>query len=594
MPLFVDICFPNERKGGANLRDVKKNKISKYKQTKKEKEGERTMKTLKRLATVLLAVMLLATMLVIPANAAGDYTITINGTAKEHTYSAYKIFGGTLSTSGATEGVLSNIVWGNGVDGPALLTALQGDATFGVGAANEFSSSSTAVDVSKVVATWSPDSTKLDRFAEQVGANLGTAAGTSTFENETPTTYTISNLEEGYYLVVDTGSLNSGNHDSYTKYILRVVKNVEVSPKGSVPTVTKLVKTDADTAYLTHTDAAITHTIHFQLEGTLPDNYESDYARYYYQFKDTLDDGFTIDQGNCIEKVYILHSNSAKTNIDPSKYVVAVNGQVLTVTFDNLKEKLPTLRASDKLVVEYKTTLNTNAKIGSDGNRNNVVVIYSNDPNEPAVLPDGVAQRTGTTPASSAIVYSFELDITKVDGAKTTTKLPGAQFKLYRNDYKDGAYKPLYVIADEDGVITNTTYDETLATTFTSYVPADESPEEQAKMGKFTITGLDANLYHLEEITAPAGYNKMEDPVRVTITPVYTGSALTGLNYDVDSVSGTGDYAHGIVSINVRNNAGSTLPSTGGMGTTLFYVVGTGLMLSAAAILLAKKRFARG
>ena len=86
----------------------------------------------------------------------------------------------------------------------------------------------------------------------------------------------------------------------------------------------------------------------------------------------------------------------------------------------------------------------------------------------------------------------------------------------------------------------------------------------------------------------------MEDPVRVAITPVYTGSALTGLNYDVDSVSGTGDHANGIVSINVRNNAGSTLPSTGGMGTTLFYVVGTGLMLSAAAILLAKKRFARG
>lgn len=541
--------------------------------TNKDK-GETIMKTMKNLFASLLAVMLMAAMLVIPASAAGEYTITVNGNHTGHTYKAYQIFSGTLSNTG----VLADIEWGTGVKGNELLAALQSDAAFGTGTANSFINCVDAEAVSKVVASWSPDSATLDRFAELVGENLSTIAGTST--NPSGTTYTIEGLDAGYYLVMDIDvpegdDANEG--DAYTKYIIRVVRNVQVSPKGAVPTVTKTVHTSENGTYREYEDTTVTYDVWFKLEGTLPSNYTTDYPQYRYQFVDTLPGGLTYKKdassNNYILYAYILHDNDTTTAIDTSAYTVDVTGQVLTVSFANLKTSLPDLLTTDKIVVKYSATLNTGAVIGGTGNVNRVILKYSNDPNEPASETD---PSMGTTAADTAKVYTYQLNVTKVDGIDTTKALSGAQFYLYRN--VDASTK-VYAKVDANGKLIDSVSTK-----------ADASVLESDADGNFTVSGLDAGTYWLEEIKAPDGYNKMDDPVRVTITPEYTNDALSALKYEVDGVAGTGNHTTGAVSVQVKNNAGATLPSTGGMGTTLFYIIGIALMAGAVVVLLAKKR----
>lgn len=530
---------------------------------------------MKKLFASLLAVMMLASMLVLPASAA-DYTITVNGTATGHVYKAYQIFKGDLSA----QGVLSNINWGDGVNGPALLAALQLDEAFGAGSANQFSACADAAATAKAVSAWSPDSAVLDRFAEVVGENLAAASGTST--NPTGTTYTISHLQPGYYLILDTTVPDENLGDTYTKYIIRVVRDVEVSPKGAAPTVNKTVHTAVDGTFKEYEDVTMTYNVFFKLEGTLPSNYVTDYAQYSYKFVDTMPAGLTYNNN---VTAYILHSTDTTTPIDTSKYTANASGSTITIDFGNLKTNLPTLLASDKIVVKYAATLNKDAIVGGTGNVNSVVLHYSNDPNQAA----GVSNpNMGKTSADTATVYTYQLDVTKVDGIDTNKALAGAVFRLYRNDTDAHGVTIKRYAEVTDGKLTGSTttppaITEPLSNTDKTLLTSDAS-------GKFSIAGLDAGIYYLEEIKAPDGYNKMADPVRVTITPEFSSNVLNALKYDVDGVPGTGNITSGIVSVQVKNNAGATLPSTGGMGTTLFYVVGVALMLGAAVVIVAKKR----
>lgn len=531
---------------------------------------------MKKLFASLLAVMMLASMLVLPASAAGEYTITVNGTASGHIYKAYQIFSARDVSS---EGVLTDIEWGTGVNGAALLAALKLETAFGEGAANQFSACTDAESVAKVVAAWSPDSAVLDRFAELVGGNLGAAAGTST--EGTGNVYTITNLNVGYYLVMDTTVPEGNAGDTYTKYIIRVVRNVEVSPKGTAPTVTKTTHSAIDGTFKEYEDVTMTYDVYFKLEGTLPSNYVTDYAQYSYKFVDTLPTGLTYkDISQTVKvKAYILHATDATTDIDASAYTVNPSGSTLTIDFGNLKSKLPALLASDKIVVKYVATLTGSAVIGGTGNINSVQLYYSNDPNQPANESN---PHMGKTSSDTATVYTYQLDVTKVDGIDATKTLAGAKFRLYRNDVDALGVTVKRYAQVTAGVLSGSTTDESQAT-----------PLESDANGEFSIAGLDAGIYYLEETQAPSGYNKMDDPVRVTITPTFTNNALTALGFDVDGVPGTGNHNTGVVSIQVRNNAGATLPSTGGMGTTLFYIVGAALMLGAAAVIVAKKREAK-
>ena len=526
------------------------------------------MKKSMSFAALIITLAIMISMMVIPASAAGPYTITINGTAEGHTYEAYQIFTGDLST----EGVLSNIEWGSGVNGATLLPLLKADNAFIKDGNNSFASASTAEAVAQVLSTWSPDSVHLDRFAELVGKSLATASGSSSASG---TTYTISGLDAGYYLVKDTSVPDTNEGDMYTKYIIRVVRSVEVSPKGGVPTINKTVHTALDGTYKSYEDASVGDTVYFKLEGTLPSNYISDYAMYYYKFSDTLPTGLTFSN---VEAVYILHANDTTTNVDASAFSAENAGQTVNVTFTDLKTSIPTLLASDKIVVKYSAKLNENAVIGSTGNVNSAKLFYSNDPNQDA----GETPNTGVTSTTSATVYTFNMAVSKVDGINTSKKLAGAEFLLYRNFVSGSNTTKLYAQIT-NGVISGWTENSVDATKLVS-------SSDSATLGQFSVAGLDSGIYYLEETKSPSGYNKLDSAVRVTITANYASKVITTLTFDVDGVPGTGDIATGTVNVSIRNNAGATLPSTGGIGTTIFYVAGILLIAAAAAVVIIRKR----
>ncbi|SBV91633.1 conserved exported hypothetical protein [uncultured Eubacteriales bacterium] len=519
-------------------------------------------KMFKTLSSLALALVLLVA-LAIPAFAAETYTVTIDSDTTGHIYEAYQIFAGDLS-----EGILSNVTWGSGVDGVALLSALKADATVGT----TFATATSAAAVAVALDGAANDSAAAKAFAAVAGQHLTTATGTS---SEAAGPYTIQGLPAGYYLVKDKNGSQNGEDEAYTRFVLQVVEDVSATPKASTPTVEKKVKENdqytADGGYgVGYNDAAdynIGDSVPFKLIGTLPSTY-ADYSSYSYTFHDTLSSGLTY---NYDAKVFV-----DGTEITSSATVTG-GDHALTVKFDNLKA-IPgvTITSASKITVEYTATLNKGAEIGLDGNTNEVYLEYSNNPN-----PGGEGN-TGETPKDKVIVFTYELDVTKVDGAEITKLLGGAEFQLTNAAGK-------YAQVGTDGVLTGWTTDAAAATTLIS----------AADTGLFKVIGLDDGIYTLTETKAPAGYNKLENPVEVMIDATTANSqtwggvaanALTALTVTADTKAGNTDLTGGVASISIANNKGATLPATGGVGTTIFYVVGGVLMLGAVILLVTKKR----
>ena len=242
---------------------------------------------------------------------------------------------------------------------------------------------------------------------------------------------------------------------------------------------------------------------------------------------------------------------------------------------------------NDTIVIKYAATLEPGAKLGKAlGNVNEATMIYSNDMNQP--LPQDHSQIKTATLTSSAAVYTYQATFTKVDSA-TKAPLGGAEFYLFRNRTINGELKPYYAVIDENtNYITDWVTDKARASKLIS-APVDST--DQLADGTFTVKGLDSLSYHLEEYKAPSGYDKMKENVLFTIAAPVENQQLVGtLTLTVDGVTTNGDINTGIVSGQVNNTAGKVLPATGGMGTTIFYIVGGVLVLGAAAAFVMKRR----
>ena len=501
------------------------------------------MKHIKKLASLLLVLVMVFALATTAFAEETTYSITINNSAKDHTYEAYQIFTGDLS--GTT---LSNIVWGSGVS-EAGQTAL-GDA------AAKAETLKTEADAKA--------------FAKAVAPYLTTAAGSA--NTVTDGKYVISGLAAGYYLVKDQDGSLSGDNDSYTEYIIQVVGNVTATPKSDVPEVQKKVKDINDSTDTTKTDWQdsadydVGDSIPFQLKATLADNVSS-YTTYKVVFHDTLSKGLT-------------YNNDAKVYIDGTEtngFTVTANGTTtLTVSCDDVKA----LGAGNSAVitVEYTAKLNENAVLGSAGNPNEVYLEYSNNPNK----SENGNNETGETPKDVVIVFTYKTIINKVDSENLP--LTGAAFKLEKLiKGKDGA-------ADTWTTVKEFTVDETTTS--------------------FTFSGLDDGQYKLTETKTPVGYNTI-DPIYFVIEATHDETAdaptlktlnayLTDANgnkqtemKDGGSVNidlGTVDLTAGSITTTVVNKSGPELPSTGGIGTTIFYVLGGVLVLTAVVLLVTKKR----
>ena len=510
------------------------------------------MKTSKKLAGLLLALVMVLTM-AIPAFAAGEkYTVTINNSVEGHTYEAYQIFAGDLAEKDGKT-VLSNITWGNGVDGAALLAELKTQAAF--------AACTTAADVAEVLHNIANDSEMAQSFAQIAGKHLAAVAGTSTF---TDGKYTISNLDAGYYLVKDQDGSVTGD-DSYTRFILEVVNDVTATPKSSKPAVEKKVEDINDSTgdasdWQDSADYDIGDSVPFRLIGTLPSTYV-DYKTYKYIFHDTLSDGLTYNND---AKVYVENDGEERIDVTDQFTITETDG-TLTVSIADLKT-IVSVNSMSKITVEYTATLNINAVIGSAGNPNTVNLEYSNNPNM------GGEGETGTTPDDTVIVFTYKTVINKVDGEGNP--LTGAEFTLEK------------FVKGDDGVDEYNTVKGT-------WTPIDVV--KNAEGTEFTFKGLDDGIYRLTESVTPAGYNTIESIV-FTVNAEHdiladnpaltslTGEAVTGL------ITFTPVLAEGALTTDVVNNAGSILPSTGGIGTTLFYVFGALLVIGAGVLLVVKKR----
>lgn len=503
-----------------------------------------------------------------------------------HAYTAYQILSGTQAASG---GALGDAEWGTGINDAAFLKALKADTTIGKYFANVTDAKGFAEALSNT------DNFPADgantRLVAKIAMKNKAGSGTALTSGKT------TELATGYYVIVDS---TAAGQAVYNPAVLAITSDIEIKDKTDVPTLEKKVqenKKDAtgDTAYGSKfndvADYNIGDEVPFHLIGSVPDM--SQYETYTYKFTDTFDKGFdAVDTSNV--KVYL--SNDKKLDLegesvdtDITSYFSGTNGSIqYTAATEAQGETAGTLTVSTKdlkkaaiyskeqpqyVIVSYTAKLNANAKIGLPGNVNEAYLTYSNKPDQSG---QGENQPTGNTPEDKVIVFTYGLDVTKVDSKNTETKLKDAEFKLKNSDGKWATIT--------DGKVTGWADAELQG----SVLKSDES-------GKFKVEGLDDGEYTLKETKAPAGYNLPADGFSVTLTATTANNqawdgtatkALTNLAVKVGQTDGTGDVTTGLGAITIKNTQGSSLPSTGGMGTVLLYVAGIAVFVLAGATLV--------
>ena len=500
------------------------------------------MKYMKKLMT-LLAVLTLALAMAVPAFAettTTTYTITINnGTG---IYAAYQIFKGDLYNN-----TLSNIEWGDNVtdEGQKALGNAAEKATTLTG---ETEAKAFAVEVAKYL-TDHPAGT-----------------GKDSIEVSSP----------GYYLIKNT---SVGEGEVFTDYILQVVKNVTVQPKSGKPTLDKQIKHNETGVWGVVGDNQIGDTVEFRTITTVPN--VSGYTQYKYVIYDEMSAGLTSNVHSNDDVTIKVNDEDAK-KLDKIYYTVTVdpkNANKFTVTVDVLKAiEDGKMAAGDTLYTYYTGILNKNAAVYDVGKQDNKAYLeYSNNPHD--------NKTTNKTPVKVVYDWTFKMEINKIDG-ESNTPLSDAKFVLSKNGNCS-----LGTIGDDGTPSITTDLIDLIENNDGSYTvaPAGYNGPVVKVMtaGKITIKGLDdATEYYLYETKAPAGYNRLTDAVKFKITATYndTGDSYTNVTAAVN------DVEQSSVSVQVANNKGSTLPSTGGIGTTLFYVIGGVLMAVAAVLLVTKKR----
>ena len=526
-------------------------------------------KAMKKLMAALLAVAMVCAM-AIPAFAAGtgSNTLTINGTTDGHTYEAYQVFTGDLKGS-----VLSNIVWGDGVDGAAILADPGLPATL-----SGTSRATSAAELAARLEGLPSNSDDVNTFAKVVSKYLHVSA--KHISTASGKTYTINNLPDGYYFIKDaTDTMPEGA--TYSRYMLSIVTNLAINAKDTTVTLDKEIQHNETGEWGVVGDNQIGDTVKFRTITTVPDT--TGYTDYTYAIHDTMSPELT-------SKVKTKSDITIKVNdttvLDATYYSVTVdstNSNKFTVSVDIIQAiKDNKFAVGNKLYTYYTGVLNETAKVYPDGpQQNEAHLVYSNNPNDGG---------TGETPKKTVYDWTFKVDVTKVDGNDKTQRLEGAVFVLSEKSGldlepgKDGTPAKnqtslIKLVDNHDG--TYTVADTTTTTTYTMTTPAG---------GQISIKGLDDEKeYYLYETKAPGGYNALTAPVKIRITD-NTYEATGNYISHQPNVVFNGSNAYSGVGFEVENNRGTTLPGTGGIGTTIFYVIGGGLMVAAAILLITKKR----
>ena len=553
------------------------------------------MKATQKLLSLALA---LATVLALGVSAAAaneTYSITIDGsnTAADHTFEAYQIFKGDLhiptdetqnGTPSATQAkILSNIVWGAGVD--------QEKVVDGKTLSQAFDNKTAAVIANELTTT-----AEAEAFAKKVAPYLSSVH--TDVSEKTNGKYVISGLSAGYYLVKDKDNSLSSTNDFYTAYMMKVVADVQATPKGEKPSLKKQIQNNNNGEWSTTGNVGfqLGDTVNFRLIASVPDTtrYTGGYT---YTITDTMTEGLTSNVKSD-DDVVIQINNNGDNILDKTYYTVTasqvqVNGKTVdrfTLSID-IKQAVADgkITAGNELYILYSAVLNDKADfylIGKAKNSNTAYLEYSNDPN---------GTGTGKTTESTVNAWTFPAIISKVDGADTAKTLTGAKFVLSRNPN----LKIADMQCDENGVPTVTTDLIALHTGGRAAYEIVTAEEIEAgtdityvvEMGSTIIAGFGEHDYYLYETKAPAGYNLLAEPVKFTIHASETMDLSAGdpawltLNDSTNKITS--------MTFTIANNSGATLPETGGIGTTIFYAVGGLLVVGAGVLLVTRKRMSK-
>ena len=325
------------------------------------------------------------------------------------------------------------------------------------------------------------------------------------------------------------------------------------------------------------------------------------YTKYFFVLNDSMTAGLTYNKDVAIK---IGTTTLAADAYDVTYDDTANTMKIVIKDFIQYKSE-----AGKDIVVTYSATLNEKADLTQAGNKNTVKLTYSNNPNvdyKGDNEPD-TTDPVGVTPEHVTVTYSTKLQLTKVDGADHNVKLEGVEFQITGTSIKTAVSKGEYFKQDAAGTyyqLKDGTFTETdpTAETESKYVSTSvkyakvTDTTEQTKMqkvtasgttdanGLITFEGLGAGTYYITELKTLGGYNLLTAPITVTITatPSETGCGWT--------VSSNATFEDDMVKLTVENNKGSVLPITGGIGTTIFYVIGGLLVCGAAVMAITKKK----
>lgn len=494
------------------------------------------MKGIKRIIALLLTAVMTMTMSVTAFAAGTGNSLTVNvkdgQDLKGQTINLYKLFDVTTSQSGETKNYAYTV---NNTYKEKLATTLS------------IADTSKNEEFVKKVGALKDTKGAVQKFANDFTAATLTsnleATATSNKITESKTAFEFNKLKPGYYLVYVTG----GKEIQSSLVTVEEGKTNTINLKTEAPSITKRAEQDT---------VSIGQVVKYTVTGSVPDT--TGYEQYVYKIQDTLSKGldFVNDKNGTA-------TSEGKVNVTVAfkeAGVTAGGTTPTTATLDTTNKTMSLdlsvwVRANQtnkgkEFTVTYYAKVNKEAVVTE---KNSATLEYGNNPGD-----------TTTTKPSEVKTPTYALDINKTK-AGTDARLAGAKFKLYKDSTNSEA-NVVKVEGTNGNYVVDPTSDNTV---FESVASIDD------KNYNLHVNGLAAGTYYLVETEAPAGFNKLTDPIKVNIAKSATGDVN-------DWTLSKNDDKEDDKIIDVENSTGSILPSTGGMGTIAFTVVATLLVLGVA------------
>ena len=540
------------------------------------------MKFTKRIATILMALAMMLC-LTVPAFAAENARLIVSGAQlKGKTVHATKMFTASWVDSNNDGKIDTN-------DKMAYTLDAAWEGLFWArGISTGESCPTGSIDVSTQTGTtlnekalaylnaMAADSAELNTFAATAAKYKADKhiQDTASKKAETEDSVTFDQLVPGYYLVQpDKGSTSATRKTDAMLVNVPSDKAATLQLKSEYPSVEKKVDTDK-----TESNAQIGQSVNFTLTSKVPDM--SEFDTYYFAFKDTMSKGLTFDENSVTVTIDGTTLNKPANFTVTTKTDGVANGATeITIEILDMKTKYAD-KAGNTITVTYSATLNKDAVVGIEGNKNEAKVEYQNGP---------ATDNHGTSNPSITTTRTYPVKVQKhaYEDNNADSFLAGAKFAL-----STSATVPTFT-KGEEGNYTLDTSDANVVRLVGSDAAYRVAENDEAGAVTYfttvgtsatTINGLKAGTYYLHEIEAPEGYNKLTAPVKVTITET-TGEdgKVNDVNYTVNDGTASADS-----NVKIDNKSGSMLPSTGGIGTIGLTVLGVGVV--AFGVLAPKKK----